>query len=586
MTKHITQLTLDHADNIAELFAGRVADCPDRTAYTQYENGQWVDHTWQETADQVSRLQGAIRKEGLQAGDRIALMCRNSWEWVICDQATVGLGMVLVPVYTNDRPDNIAYIVQDSGATLLILENEEQWESLLPHHQEMAGLKRIVTIQSVNADNAIHANWQEWLSSEATPLAREWSSSNQLATIVYTSGTTGRPKGVMLSHYNILWNLDAGLKFMDVDPENVLLSFLPLSHTLERTVGYYLAMVIGAKTVYNRSIPELAEDLVEMKPTLLVSVPRIFERIYGKIMSSLDEASPVKKALFLRAVKTGWNKFEHDQGRRQWSFDLLFHSVLDSLVGKKVREKLGGRLNFTVCGGAPLSPEVAQLFIGLGIPILQGYGLTETSPMISANSLADNEPDSVGVSLPNIEVKISKQGEILSRSPSVMLGYWNNDEATREIIDDEGWLHTGDKGVISGNGHIRITGRLKEIIVLSNGEKVPPADMENAICLNKCIDQAVVLGEGKPFLAALIVPNQEELDKIAAERGVTSEAVVMEELQSQLADFPGYANVYKVETVDEPWTPDNGMLTPTLKLRRKQIISRYQHLVDAMYEGH
>ena len=245
----------------------------------------------------------------------------------------------------------------------------------------------------------------------------------ELATIVYTSGTTGRPKGVMLSHHNIIWNIHAALHFFDIGPDNVFLSFLPLSHTFERTVGYYLAMVCGCTTAYNRSIPQLAEDLSLIRPTLLVSVPRIFERIYGRIMDKLAEESAVKQKLFKAAIDIGWKKFEYDQGREKWSSSLLLQPLLDTLVGSKVRQRLGGRPRFTVCGGAALSPDVARMFIGLGIPVTQGYGLTETSPIIAANPLESNIPASVGLPLPGVEVKISDEGELLTRSPSIMLGY-------------------------------------------------------------------------------------------------------------------------------------------------------------------
>ena len=401
----------------------------------------------------------------------------------------------------------------------------------------------------------------------------------------------------MLSHHNILWNIHAFLQLFDIAADNLMLSFLPLSHTFERTVGYYLAMVCGASTAYNRSVPQLSEDLLELQPTLLISVPRIFERIYGRIMDKLNTEPGIRKKLFMAAVNTGWQKFEYEQGRGNWSPRLLLHPLLDRLVGSKVRQKLGGRLRFTVCGGAALSPDVARLFIGLGIPVQQGYGLTETSPIITANPLHNNQPDSVGLVLPGIEVKLAEQEELIVRSPSVMLGYWDNPQATNEIIDADGWLHTGDQASIDNTGHVRITGRLKEIIVLSNGEKVPPADVENAILLDSLIEQVMLLGEGMPYLTALIVPNPDEFKKQAAMLGLDPGShasyadprlreILLEHAQAQLAGFPGYAKLRNLVLLREPMTPDNGLLTPTLKLRRNRILTHYADEVKDLYSGH
>ncbi|HID47035.1 MAG TPA: long-chain fatty acid--CoA ligase, partial [Chromatiaceae bacterium] len=403
-------------------------------------------------------------------------------------------------------------------------------------------------------------------------------------------------KGVMLSHHNIIWNIHAALQLFDIAPDNTFLSFLPLSHTFERTVGYYLAMVCGCTTAYNRAIPQLAEDLSIIRPTLLVSVPRIFERIYGRIMDKLSGESSVKRKLFKAAIDIGWKKFEYDQGRSKWSASLLLQPLLDGLVGAKVRQRLGGRLRFTVCGGAALSPDVARMFIGLGIPVTQGYGLTETSPVIAANPLENNIPESVGLPLPGVEVKISDEGELLTRSPSIMLGYWNRPEATADMIDEDHWLHTGDKARIE-DGHIFITGRLKEIIVLSTGEKIPPADMENAITLDPLIEQAMVVGEGKPYLSALVVPNPERFDELCRTSGLSvgdkdnynNEVIVaqvLQRVQEQLRAFPGYAKIHKLAILHEPMTPENGLLTPTLKLRRNRILMYFTDEVADLYVGH
>ncbi len=592
-------ITLEQAPGLAALFRERVARTPDATAYIQFDPAteKWHEYSWRQTADEVTRWQQALRASGLKPGDRVVIMCHNAWEWVICDQATLGLGLVLVPVFMNDRADNIAWIANDCQASALVIEGPDQWRTLEPVVDQLTSVHTMVALKPVDASHEKLHQLADWLPEKGDTLAEEESAPDELATIVYTSGTTGRPKGVMLSHHNILWNVHAALRFFDIGADNTFLSFLPLSHTFERTVGYYLAMVCGCATAYNRSIPQLAEDLSIIKPTLMISVPRIFERIYGRIMDKLADESALKKKLFHSAIDIGWRKFEYDQGRGKWTPRLLLHSLLDTLVGAKVRERLGGRLRFTVCGGAALSPDVARLFIGLGIPVVQGYGLTETSPVIAANPLENNVPASVGLALPGVEVHTSDQGELLTRSPSIMLGYWNRPEATSEMIDQEGWLHTGDKARIAEDGHIFITGRLKEIIVLANGEKIPPADMENAITLSPLIEQAMVIGEGKPYISALVVPNPELFEALCKTNGlrpgdesnyrneiITSQ--ILAEVQEQLKSFPGYAKIHKVSVLHEPMTPENGLLTPTLKLRRNRILTCYSDEVAELYSGH
>ena len=336
---------------------------------------------------------------------------------------------------------------------------------------------------------------------------------------------------------------------------------------------------------------------MSVQPTLMISVPRIFERVYGKIHDKLLTESALKQKLFNAAVDIGWAHFEHVQGRGPWKPSFLIRPLLDLLVGRKVRAKLGGRLRFTVCGGAALAPDVAKLFIGLGIPVTQGYGLTETSPIIAANPLDNNNPSSVGLPLPGIDVRLGPDSELLTKSPSVMLGYWNNAEATDAVIDPDGWLHTGDKVSISEQGHITITGRIKEIIVLANGEKVPPNDMENAIVLDELVDQVLVIGEGRPYLSAIVVPNPEAFARVAeglhldpaneetcCDENVRS--IFMQHVQQRTAGFPGYAQVRQLAVVNEPWTPDNGLATPTLKLRRNKILEHYQDVTEKLYAGH
>ncbi|MET0063169.1 MAG: long-chain fatty acid--CoA ligase [Candidatus Thiodiazotropha endolucinida] len=590
---NIDYIQLKDADTIGAVFQERVKRSPDATAYIQYDEERevWQETSWSEMAQLVARWQAAFRNENLRPGDRVAIMLRNCREWAIFDLAAQCLGLITVPLYTNDRPENIGYILQDAGIRLLLLENNEQWQELQQIRNQLAGLNRIVSLHKVEPMGLQPhlVSIEEWLPDQTNDGLQVIDvASKDLATIVYTSGTTGRSKGVMLSHHNILWDIESGVKVIDIYTTDTFLSFLPLSHTLERTVGYYLALMAGAATAYARSIPQLAEDLETIKPTILVSVPRIFERVYAKIQDKLESDSAIARGIFNLAVETGWTHFEFQQGRSSWSPKLWLWPLLEKIVARKIQDKLGGRLRIAVSGGAPLSPDIARVFIGLGVPILQGYGLTETSPIISANTHENNFPASVGRPFPGIEVKINEHEELLCRAPNVMMGYWNNRNATSEVIDADGWFHTGDKAKIEDD-YIFITGRLKEIIVMANGEKVPPADMEMCIAMDSLFDQVLVLGESKPYLSAIVVLNPEHAQILGLNPGNISEQQMQEllaRINNHLDNFPGYAKIIRVTVLGEPWSVENGLITPTLKLKRKNILERYAKEYDEMYIGH
>jgi long-chain acyl-CoA synthetase len=398
----------------------------------------------------------------------------------------------------------------------------------------------------------------------------------------------------MLSHHNLLTNAHGAVTLIDVYQEDVFLSFLPLSHTLERTAGCYLPMMTGSEVVYARSVAQLGEDLQQIRPTVIIAVPRVFERVYQRIQDQLAKRSALARGLFALAVKAGWRRFLREQGRAGWHPLLLLWPLLRGKVATPVLERLGGRMRAAVSGGAPMPWGVAHTFLGLGLPLLQGYGLTETSPVIAVNPLADNIPESVGVPLRSIEVRIGAEDELLVKGDNVMLGYWNNHAATARVIEADGWLHTGDQARIEG-GHIYITGRLKDILVLSNGEKVPPADMEMAIGMDPLFDQALVLGEGRSYLTALLILNADLWGGLALEYGLDPGDPksledprllkdMLKRVRIALRDFPGYAKIRRAALALEPWTVENGLLTPTLKVRRPQVVDRYRAAIQHMYE--
>jgi len=583
------------------LFRERAARTPDAVACRHFDEAHavWRDYTWSHLNHQVARWQSAFLREGLKPGDRVAVMLRNSPEWVIFDQAALGLGLVVVPLYTQDRPDNIAYIIQDAGCKVLLFEGLEQWQGLREARAELASLLRILAVKPQVEDEAEPRlqSIGEWLPDEGGGVQHVPSDPQALATIVYTSGTTGRPKGVMLSHHNILSNAEACLSVLVPRPDDIFLSFLPLSHTFERTCGYYLAVMTGATTAYARSIPQLAEDLQSVRPTLLISVPRIYERVYGAIRSRLAEGPALRRKLFELATEIGYARFEHAQGRGPRRPSFLLWPLLDALVAAKIRARLGGRLRAAISGGAALPPEISRVFIGLGITVLQGYGLTETSPVSCANRPDDNLPASVGRAVPGVEVKIGANNALMIKGPNVMLGYWNNEAATRQMIQPDGWLNSGDTARIDERGHVFITGRLKEIIVLSTGEKVPPADMEAAIMRDSLFEQVMLLGEAKPYLSVLAVLNAEEWKKLCAAHNLDAEApetlaskqveeIVLARIALRLREFPGYAQVRRAALTREPWSVENGLLTPTMKLKRAKVMEKFNAEIDAMYAGH
>ena len=600
MTQKIDVIAPEIAKTLDGMFQERVRRSAAALAYRNFdEPGVWMDYTWGDVDRLVSRWQAGLEADGLQPGDRVAIMLRNSVNWVVFDQAAMGLDLVTVPLYTSDRADNIAYLVRDSGARLLVIESADQWELFAEVLDQLAGLKRVLCIKPLSGPSPDPRlkSIVDWLPKTAGAVRHLNRDGAKLASIIYTSGTTGKPKGVMLSHRNMLGNCFATLQCLAIYPDDLLLSFLPLSHTLERTCGYYGIVMCGAQTAFARSVPQLAEDLQTIRPTLLISVPRIYERVYGAIKQKLAEGPAARRKLFEAAVAVGWARFQHQQGRGPWKPGFLLWPVLKKLVASKVMARLGGRLRAATCGGAALSPEIAQLFIGLGLPVIQGYGLTETSPVVSTNRIEDNVPASIGKPIPGVQVKLGDRDALLVKGPNVMLGYWNLADATKAMFTADGWLNTGDTARFDETGHLYITGRLKEIIVMSNGEKVPPVDMEAAILRDTLFEQVLVLGEGRPYLTAFVVINQEQWTKLASPNGMTTTVsaimgseparkLVLDRVQRQLKSFPGYAQIHRVAVLAEPWTVENGLLTPTMKLKRLKVVESHKKEFEALYAGH
>jgi len=594
---------------LPELLAFRAALTPHSEAYRACDpgTGQWISLTWAQTQERVQQWSRAIAASGLPQGARIAILLPNGLDAMSIDQAVMATGCVPVPLHAIDNPGSIAYILADAEVSLLVVEEPEQWRRIrdvgmpLPHLMGVVTTNASTGLPTAAEQDVPVAPLAAWLQHAAadTPLPPP-PGPEDLAAIVYTSGTTGKPKGVMLTHANVVADVKAVLERIAPTPQDVFLSFLPLSHTFERTGGYYLPMASGSCVVYARSVAQLAEDLKNVRPTVLVSVPRIYERVHAKLIETLSP-SPLKMQLFQAAQAVGWKRFcaaqrlpaPQDDGAGGWMRALPW-PLLRALVAKPLLAQFGGRVRVAVSGGAPLSPTIAHCFLGLGLQLVQGYGMTETTPVVSVNTLEDNDPSTVGRALPGVEVRIGENRELQVRGPIVMKGYWKRPEDTARTVSADGWLGTGDQAEIV-DGRIRILGRIKEIIVTSTGEKVPPADLELAITADALFEQAFVVGEQRPFIACVAVVHAEEWRQLAGQLGLdandpaslahpSAQRAALARIEKLAAGFPRYAVPRAVHLVREPWTIENAFMTPTLKLKRTNLMAHYAAAIEAMYQ--
>ena len=602
----ITPTDLAHVHTLAELLTWRAAVTPDAEAYRQYDAqaGSWMSWTWGETRRQVTRWRTALLASGLSQGARVGILVPNSLDHVCMDLAALSLGMVPVPMHAVDNPQSVAYILGDSDAELLLVDTTSRWQSIAGAGLALPALKHVV-VQQADAPAEATASQQPagvltreaWLAAGtqvAASVEAPAPTDRTLAAIVYTSGTTGKPKGVMLTHGNVVANLKAVLARFVVTRQDVLLSFLPLSHTFERTVGYYLPIAAGATVVYARSVALLQEDLLQVRPTVLVSVPRIYERIHAKVQETMQHQSAFKQGLLKAAERIGWQRFLASQGRgRVGLLDQLAWRALEPLVAKKVLGAFGGRLRMAIAGGAPLGDSVARFYLGLGMTLLQGYGMTETSPVVSCNTPEDNDPASVGRPLPGVQVRIGENNELLVAGPTVMQGYWKREEDTRRVLEADGWLHTGDQARLT-DGRLYIVGRIKDIIVTSTGEKIAPSDLELAIQGDPLFAQVLVIGEQRPFLGVLAVVEPTMWKQAARAAGIDPDApgaldseaarqMALRRIVKQVSSFPSYAVPKQVRLFLNPWTIDAGLMTPTLKLKRPALMRHHEADVDGIY---
>ena len=596
---------LDLVRVLPELLTHHLDERADLPVYTFWlpEEKTWKTITVKETVDTVTKWRRALAKTGLVKGDRVAMLLPNGINAIYFDQSALANALVPVPLHAVDTAGSSSYIINDSGAKLLVTGRLNRWDAIRDTEAHPSLKTVVITGEPVeeHMDGDIRVvSLNQWLAEGADSDLPAGPEPTDLAALVYTSGTTGKPKGVMLTHRAILANVTGVLQNLCPEPEDVWLSFLPLSHTFERTTTYYTALGFGCRVAFNRNIGLLADDMKTIKPTIMMSVPRIYEKVYDKIQDALAKKSTFVQKLFHTAVAVGYRRFCRENGLPVSGgflslFDPVIAGFLDKKVGVGIRNIFGGRPRIFIAGGAAFNPEVSRTFLGLGINILQGYGMTETAPIMAVNKVGDNHPVTVGPALVNIQVRVGENDELQMRGPSLMSGYWNRPEDTKAVFTEDGWLKTGDQADILGDGHVRIKGRIKEIIVTSTGEKVPPADLELALESDHLVSQAMVVGENRPYIAALVVLNADQWKALADELKLNAEDLaslqnraarqaVLRRVKAAAAGFPNYAVPRQVKLYLEPWTIENGLLTPTLKLKRGPLRARFADDIESLYE--
>ncbi|HED09033.1 MAG TPA: long-chain fatty acid--CoA ligase [Ignavibacteria bacterium] len=571
-------------------------------------DGKYTGITYEEFREETETFSLGLASLGFKKDEKIAIISENRPEWIYSDMAILALGGLDVPLYPSLTAHSIEFILNNSDSKGIIVSNKFQLNKILKIRDKCKSLEFIIVfneIDDMEDDSSIFTFKQiqekgkayriehPTLFADSIPLADE----DDLCTIIYTSGTTGEPKGVMLTHKNILSNSKAALEVLPITDEDVWLSYLPLSHIFERMTAYYAGFASGGTMCFAESIEKIATNLVEVRPTLMTTVPRLFERMYARIIKRVESQPKKKQKIFYWAVNV--NKQYYDLKKQEKSSLILNakHKLAEKLVCEKLRALTGGRLRFFVSGGAALPRELAEFFEAIGILIIEGYGLTESSPVIAANKPDDYQFGCVGKIMPNLEVKIAYDGEILVKGPSIMKGYYKNKKETDKVLKD-GWLYTGDIGVFDARGFLVITDRKKHLFKTSGGKYIAPTPIENLFSTSKYIDQFVVIGDRRMFLSALIVPDYEAIKEYADTNNIKyqdeKELIANDEIykliekdmtkfQKQLAN---YERVRKFVLLDKPFTIESGEITPSLKVKRKVLEQRYEKLIDSMYAAH
>ena len=589
-------------ETLNQVFLNTVKKYPKENFILYKEKGKYKGISTQEFKNMVEEFSFGLRELNVSKNDKIILLSENRPEWIISDLAILAFGGITVPIYPTLTAGQIKYIINDSDAKVVIFSNEIQGEKIKSIKHELPKVEKLISFVSPPFEGVLSFSRVREMGKkrkekeselfEKTALAIK---PNDLATIIYTSGTTGMPKGVMLTHMNILSNILSVSEIIEFSDKDVVLSFLPLSHILERMVTHTY-IYKGCTIAYAESVETVAQNLLEVKPNIMVSVPRVFEKIYAKVMDNVLSSSPLKRKIFFWAVKVGKKVGEKKLAKESIGFFLKFkNKIAHKLVFSKIIERTGGRVRFFVSGGAPLSKEIAEFFYAMGLVILEGYGLTETSPVISVNTFENLKFGTVGKPIPRVEVKIAPDGEILVKGPNVMLGYYKKEEETKEAFKD-GWFHTGDIGYLDKDGFLVITDRKKDIIVTSGGKNVAPQPIENMLKANPYISNVVVIGNKRKFVSALIIPNFEKLEEYAKfnnieykdRKDLVSKKEIKNFIQAEVdrttEGLAPYERIKKIVLLDREFEISKDEITPTLKVKRNIIEKKYKDLIDELYK--
>ncbi|MDH7512971.1 MAG: long-chain fatty acid--CoA ligase [Clostridiales bacterium] len=590
------------SETLAQVLLDTVKNYPKPDFMLYKKEGRYVPISTEEFGRRVRYFCLGLRELGLTKGDKVIILSENRPEWVMADLTNLCLGAITVPIYTSLVPEQIKYIIDDSDAKAVIVSNQEQWKKIESIRPALGKVRHYITFMEEGPDGVLTFNHIQELGQKVNSqspglfekLALQVRPDDE-ASLIYTSGTTGVPKGVILTHSNFLSNVQAVSKIIEFSDKDTVLSFLPLSHVLERMVTFTY-MYKGCRIGYAESLETVAENLLEIRPNIMVSVPRVFEKIYARVMDNVLSSSALKKRIFFWALKVG-----KDYGRRKLNKETIprglqrKRNLAHKLVFSKIIEKTGGNVRFFVSGGAPLSRDIAEFFYALGLMILEGYGLTETSPVISVNTFEDLKFGSVGKPIPDVEVKIAPDGEILARGPNIMKGYYKKEAETREAFEG-GWFHTGDIGRFDEEGFLFITDRKKDIIVTAGGKNIAPQPIENVLKTNPYISNVVVIGDRRRFVSALVVPNFEKLEGYARFNGipfadraalVRNEKIrnfIQAEIDRATPDLASFEKIKKIALLDRDFEIEKEEITPTLKVRRNIIEKKYEGLINSLYE--
>ncbi len=598
---------------ISKLFLDSVAKHADQKAQTWYDGESWRSRTYAEYGQAVRDVANGLLNLGVKAGDRVAIWSKNSPRWAEVDFANASVGFVSVPIYDTLTGPQVAYILNDAGAKVMFVQDPEMLARLDAVRKEIK-VDAIVLLEGTSRKKGV-ITYDRLVREGRDYAAKNPDAFDKMAgkvapgdliSLVYTSGTTGEPKGVMLSQNNFASNAVMAASCVDIGPQDTFLSFLPLSHVFERTGGHFTAYGVGAHVFFARSIDTLLDDMQVAKPTIMMSVPRLYEKIYARIHDSVKQSSFIKRAIFNWAIQQGMAANVYIQRNEPLPKSLAKKvAKADKLVFGKLKARVGGNLRYFVSGGAALSKEIEEFFWAAGIKILQGYGLTETSPVINVNRPGALRFGSVGKAVPGCQIKIDTsewdsqrtdvvEGEILCKGPMVMQGYYNNKKATAEVMDKDGWFHTGDVGYEDEDGFLFITDRKKEIIVMSNGKNVAPQPIENRLKLQPHIAQACVIGDKRKYMSALICPDWEVLEQFALANGIAAKgsqlvadqrvvSLIEKEVEAVNAHLARYEQIKKWWIVDQDWTVESGELTPSLKLKRRIISDKFGSEIAKLY---